>query len=69
LAISKIEACIPSKANRKITIPHDIVLSRQRHTIETMFAKLKDWRRIHTGYDRCAHIFMSAICIAATIIS
>ena len=30
--------------------------------------KLKDWRRIHTRYDRCAHTFMSAICIAATVI-
>jgi len=33
-----------------------------------MFGKLKDWRRIHTRYDRCAHTFFSAICIAATII-
>jgi hypothetical protein len=33
-----------------------------------MFAKLKDWRRIATGYDLCAHTFMSAICIAATAI-
>ncbi|MFM8939791.1 MAG: IS5/IS1182 family transposase, partial [Phenylobacterium sp.] len=27
-----------------------------------------DWRRIHTRYDRCAHTFMSAISIAATVI-
>ena len=33
-----------------------------------MFGKLKDWRRIHTRYDRCAHTFMSAIAIAATVI-
>jgi hypothetical protein len=26
------------------------------------------WRRIHTRYDRCARSFMSAICIAATVI-
>ncbi len=32
------------------------------------FGKLKDWRRIQTRYDRCAHAFMSAIAIAATII-
>ena len=68
LAARKIAACIPSKANRKIAIPHDPVLYRQRHHIENMFGKLKDWRRIHTRYDRCAHTFMSAICIAATII-
>ena len=36
--------------------------------VENMFGKLKDWRRIHTRYDRCAHTFMSAICIAATVI-
>ena len=30
-----------------------------------MFAKLKDWRRIATRYDRCAHTFFSAICITS----
>ena len=64
----KIEACIPSKSNRKIHIPHDRLLYRKRHKIESMFGKLKDWRRIHTRYDRCAHTFMSAIAIAAIVI-
>lgn len=68
LARKKINACIPSRGNRKQPIPHDPVLYRQRHKIENMFGKLKDWRRIHTRYDRCAHTFMSAICIAATMI-
>lgn len=63
-----IVACIPSKRNRKVPIPHDALLYRQRHKVENMFGKLKDWRRIHTRYDRCAHTFFSAICIAATII-
>lgn len=63
-----IDACIPSKANRKIQIAHDRTLYRQRHKIENMFGKLKDWRRIHTRYDRCAHSFFSAICIAAIVI-
>jgi hypothetical protein len=52
-------ACIPSKANRKVPIPHDAALYRQRYRIEIMFGRLKDWRRIHTRYDRCAHTFMS----------
>ena len=64
----KIQACIPSKSHRTVPIPHDNVLYKQRHKIENMFGKLKDWRRIHTRYDRCAHTFMSVICIAATII-
>jgi transposase len=66
LAARGITPCIPSKANRKTPIPHDPALYRQRHKIENMFGRLKDWRRIHTRYDRCAHTFMSAISIAAT---
>ncbi|MGA8586100.1 MAG: IS5 family transposase [Roseiarcus sp.] len=68
LAKRRIEACIPSKSNRKIAIPHDAVLYKQRHKIENMFGRLKDWRRIHTRYDRCAHTYFSAICIAAALI-
>lgn len=48
-----IEPCIPSKTNRKVPIPHDKDLYRQRHKIENMFGRLKDWRRIATRYDRC----------------
>ena len=68
LAKRGIEACIPSKSNRKEPIPHDKALYRERHKIENTFGRIKDWRRIHTRYDRCAHTFMSAICIAATVI-
>jgi transposase len=68
LAARGIVPCIPSKSNRKIPIAHDRTLYRQRHKIENMFGRLKDWRRIHTRYDRCAHTFFSAICIAATVI-
>ena len=34
------------------------------HRTENMFGRLKDWRRIHTRYDRCAHTVFSAIGIA-----
>ena len=68
LAERGIVACIPSRSSRKQLIEHDRTLYRQRHKIENMFGKLKDWRRIHTRYDRCAHTFMSAICIAAAVI-
>ena len=61
-------ACIPSKLDRKVAIPHDAALYRQRHRIEIMFGRLKDWRRIAMRYDRCAHTFFSAITLAATVI-
>lgn len=59
--------CIPPKKNRKILLEYDRVLYRLRHKIENMFGKLKDWRRIATRYDRCAHTFLSAITIAAIV--
>ena len=63
-----IEPCIPSRKNRKQKIKYDIDLYKQRHKVENMFGKLKDWRRIAMRYDRCAHTFFSAICIAASVI-
>tara|TARA_B110000879_G_scaffold191825_1_gene257322 strand:+ start:363 stop:704 length:342 start_codon:yes stop_codon:yes gene_type:complete len=63
-----IEPCIPPKKNRKVQIKYDKILYRQRHKVENMFGRLKDWRRIATRYDRCAHTFFSAICIAAVVI-
>jgi transposase len=47
---------------------YDKTTYKKRHLVENLFAKIKDWRRIHTSYDRCARTFMSAICIAATVI-
>ena len=49
------EPCIPSTKSRKIPLPYDKALYKQRHKIENMFARLKDWRRIATRYYRCAH--------------
>jgi transposase len=63
-----IEPCIPSSRSRKVPYGYDTALYRQRHKVENLFAKLKDWRRIATRYDRCAHTFFSAICIAAAVI-
>jgi transposase len=62
-----IEPCIPSSKSRKVPYPYDKLLYRQRHKVENLFAKLKDWRRVATRYDRCAHTFFSAICIAASV--
>jgi transposase len=64
----KIKACIPPRSNRTAPRSYSKSLYKQRHKVENMFAKLKDWRRIATRHDRCAHTFMSAICIAATVI-
>lgn len=63
-----ITPCIPPRSNRKEAIPFDAALYKTRARIENMFGRIKDWRRVATRYDRCAHTFFSAICIAATVI-
>ena len=63
-----VAACIPPKKNRKAPIAYCEKTYKSRHKVENLFAKRKDWRRIATRYDRCAHTFMSAIYIAATVI-
>jgi transposase len=68
LAAKGIAAFIPSRVNRKCQISCDPDLYRTRSKIEIMFGRLKDWRRIAMRYDRSAHTYFSAICIAATVI-
>ena len=54
-----------AQASGKPIVKHH---TNNAHKIESLFASLKDWRRIATRYDRCAHAFFSAICIAAVVI-
>lgn len=63
-----ITPCIPPKKNRLIQHAYDKDLYKKRHKIENTFARLKDWRRIATRYDRCAHTFRAAITIAVIVI-
>ena len=68
LAENNIEPCIPPRKNRIEDIQYDKILYKQRHKIENLFAKIKDWRRIAMRYDRCSHTFFSAICLASSLI-
>ena len=63
-----ITPCIPPRAKRRLPATYCKTLYRQRHKVENMFARLKDWRRISMRYDRCGHTFFSALCIPATVI-
>lgn len=67
IALSR-AACIPSTRSRKIPIPSDKALCRQRHHIENMFSHIDDQHRVAVHYGRCAHTFLSAICFAATVL-
>ena len=49
-------------------VPYSKGLCKMRHRVENLLAKVKDWGRIATGYDRCAPIFLSAVLLEATLI-
>lgn len=68
LAAKDVKPCIPPKSNRTADISYDKDFYKMRGRTEIMFGRLKDWRRIAMRYDRSAHTFFSAICIAAVVI-
>jgi len=62
------EPVIPLNPTRKNPHAYDPIAYRQRNGVERSFCRLKDFRRIHTRYDKRADIFLSAVLIVATII-
>ncbi len=68
LAQQGITPYIPPRRCRKKPVHDHKRLDRMRHKIETLFSRLKDWRRLATRYDRCVHVFCSAILLAAIVL-
>ena len=60
-----IPPCIPPCRCRKKPVHYSKRLDRKGHKIETLFSRQKGWRRLATRYDGCAHVFRSAILLAA----
>ena len=65
IAGMKAGAVIPSKRNRKITIPRDAEAYRHRNRIERCFNRLKHFRRFATRYDRRIIHFTGFVHLAA----
>ena len=62
-----IQPVIPNKMNRKQPHPFDRERYKDRNTIERMFGRLKDFRRIATRYDKKAENFLAGLWLAALI--
>ena len=61
-------AVIPSKRNRKRPSPFDEVAYKTRHLVENYFAKIKQYRRIATRYDKTDTSYAGMIGLAATVV-
>ncbi len=59
-------AHIPTQRDRKIQRSVEPTLYRHRNLIERFFAKLKQFRRIATRYDKLARNYLAAALLAAT---
>jgi len=68
IATAGMEAVIPSKRNRRVSIPHDSLAYKERNRIERCFNKLKHFRHIATRFDRCDIYFLSFLFIASTLL-
>src|SRR3954447_20380359 len=57
---------IPSKQNEApVACPDWIYVNR--HRVENLWARLKEWRAIATRYDKTASSFMGVLCLAAAL--
>lgn len=59
-----IEAVIPLKANRVDPEPYDECAYRERNRIERRFAKLKEFRRVATRYDKHKRMYLGWVHLA-----
>jgi len=59
---------IPPRRHRSIRRPYDAIAYKQRWGIEGFFAKLKQWRRIATRYDKLAANFLGFIKLASIML-
>ena len=61
------EPVISPRPDRAIKHPCDARLYKERNGVERMFARLKQFRRVATRYDKLADNFLAGVLIAATI--
>jgi transposase len=62
------EPVIPPRRHRKFQRTYDQFAYKQRWGIEGFFAKLKQWRRIATRYDKLAANFLGFIKLASIML-
>lgn len=62
------QAVIPDNPSRTRKHPLDRHLYKERHLIECCFAKLKQFRRVATRYEKTAQNYRAVVTIAAIVL-
>ncbi len=63
------KAVIPPRRNRAESVEYDREMYKWRHLIENFFAKLKEFRRIATRYDKTDASFSAMIYLVSTVLA
>jgi transposase len=59
------EPAIPCRTNEEQVRCPDWIYAN-RHRVEQLWARLKEWRAVATRYEKTATAFMGVLCLAAT---
>jgi putative transposase len=62
------EPCIPPRKNRVEPIAYDRHLYKERNAVERYFARIKQYRRVATRYDKKAANFLGFVWLASIAI-
>jgi transposase len=63
-----IQAVIPPRRKRRHPRAYDVARYAQRHPIERLFSRLKQFRRVATRYDKLDTHFLAFVHLAATVL-
>jgi putative transposase len=58
------EPCIPPRKNRTAVVEYDRHLYKERNGVERFFARIKQYRRVATRYDKKAKNFLGFVWVA-----
>jgi transposase len=61
-------AVIPPRRKRRHPRDYDVARYAQRHPVERLFSRLKQFRRVATRYDKLDAHFLAFIHLAATVL-
>ena len=62
------EPCIPPRKNRTAALAYDRHLYKERNVAERFFARVKQYRRVATRYDKKAANFLGFVWVASIAI-
>ena len=68
LAARGTHAVIPPRRKRRPPRAYDAVRYAQRHPVERLFSRLKQFRRVATRYDKLDAHFLTFVHLAATVL-